>query len=128
MSASRKKKVQQGIPSFSNEDEERRYWSKQDSTELIEWSTAEEQALPHLKPSTTTISLRLPELLLDSIRLLANARDVPYQSLMKVFLAERIQQEFALTRHQARPQRSGAGTPWSRGSGAPSADRNVKPK
>ena len=81
------------IPTFRNEDEERAFWASHDSTEYIDWSEAEETVLPLLKPSTKTISLRLPELMLNELRLIANKRDVPYQSLIKVFLKERIDQE-----------------------------------
>ena len=81
------------IPTFKNEDEERAFWASHDSTEYIDWSEAEETILPLLKPSAKTISLRLPELMLNKLRLIANKRDVPYQSLIKVFLKERIDQE-----------------------------------
>ena len=81
------------IPTFKNEDEERTFWASHDSTEYIDWSEAEETVLPLLKPSTKTISLRLPELMLNELRLIANKRDVPYQSLIKVFLKERIDKE-----------------------------------
>ncbi|MBE2201718.1 MAG: BrnA antitoxin family protein [Anaerolinea sp.] len=81
------------IPTFKNEDEERAFWASHDSTEYMDWSEAEETILPLLKPSTKTISLRLPELMLNELRLIANKRDVPYQSLIKVFLKERIDQE-----------------------------------
>ena len=81
------------IPTFENEDEERAFWASHDSTQYIDWNEAEEVILPSLKPSTKTISLRLPELMLNELRLIANKRDVPYQSLIKVFLKERIDQE-----------------------------------
>jgi len=82
------------IPTFSNEDEERNFWAKQDSTEYINWEKAKTVSFSKLKPSTKTISLRLPEFILDEIKLIANKRDVPYQSLIKIFLKERIDQEF----------------------------------
>lgn len=81
------------IPKFKNEDEEREFWATHDSTEYIDWSKAKEVIFPNLKPTTKSISLRLPEYLLARIKQLANARDVPYQSLMKIFLAERIEKE-----------------------------------
>ena len=81
------------IPTFRNEDEEREFWASHDSTEYVEWDKAELLVLPELKPSTKTISLRLPELMLNELRLIANKRDVPYQSLIKMFLKERIDQE-----------------------------------
>jgi predicted DNA binding CopG/RHH family protein len=81
------------IPTFKSEEEEREFWAKHDSTEYIDWDRAEAVVLPKLKPSTKTISLRLPELMLNELRLIANKRDVPYQSLIKMFLKERIDQE-----------------------------------
>lgn len=81
------------IPTFKNEDEEREFWASHDSTEYINWDEAEAIILPKLKPSTRTISLRLPELMLNELRVIANKRDVPYQSLIKIFLKERIDQE-----------------------------------
>jgi predicted DNA binding CopG/RHH family protein len=82
------------IPEFNTEDEEREFWAAHDSTDYLDWSTAERAVFPNLKPSTKTISLRLPESMLDELRLLANKRDIPYQSLIKVFLRERIDQEY----------------------------------
>jgi predicted DNA binding CopG/RHH family protein len=81
------------IPIFKSEDEEREFWAKQDSTEYVDWAGAELVIFPKLKPTTKSISLRLPVPMLNDIRLLANKRDVPYQSLIKVFLKERIDQE-----------------------------------
>lgn len=81
------------IPDFKDEDQERAFWTTHDSTEYIDWDKAEAAILPKLKPSTRTISLRLPEIMLDELRVIANKRDVPYQSLIKVFLKERIDQE-----------------------------------
>ena len=80
-------------PRFDSEDQEREFWATHDSAEYVDWSTAKRVTLANLKPSTKTISLRLPESLLEELRLLANKRDVPYQSLLKIFLAERIAQE-----------------------------------
>ena len=81
------------IPDFKDEDQERAFWTTHDSTEYVDWDKAEAAILPKLKPSTRTISLRLPEMMLDELRVIANKRDVPYQSLIKVFLKERIDQE-----------------------------------
>jgi len=78
---------------FRNEDEERDYWAEHDSTEHVDWSRAERVSLPKLKPSVKSISLRLPQSMFEQLRVLANKRDVPYQSLIKVFLAERIRKE-----------------------------------
>lgn len=79
-------------PSFENESEERMFWEKHDSSEYVDWNNAEVVTMPNLKPSTKTISLRLPEGLLDSIKIEANKLDVPYQSLIKAWLAEDVKQ------------------------------------
>ena len=81
------------IPSFSSEDQEREFWAKKDSSKFIDWSQADSVHLPNLRPSTRTISIRLPELMIDRLKVLANKRDVPYQSLLKLFVAERIEEE-----------------------------------
>ena len=81
------------IPKFKNEDEEREFWATHDSTDFIYWKKAKRTLLPNLKPSVKTISLSLPESMLEELKLLANKRDVPYQSLVKIFLAERIEEE-----------------------------------
>jgi predicted DNA binding CopG/RHH family protein len=81
------------IPKFRSEAEERRFWETHDSTDHIDWSRAERARLPNLKPSTTSISLRLPVTLLDRIKVAANKRDVPYQSLIKTWLAEKTTDE-----------------------------------
>ena len=81
------------IPKFETEDEEREFWATHDSTDHVDWSRASPVLFPQLKPSTRTISLRLPQSMLESLKMLANKRDVPYQSLLKIFLAERIEQE-----------------------------------
>ena len=78
---------------FKTEDEEREFWSKTDSTEVLDWTKAKRMVLSNLKPSVRTISLRLPESMLDGLKLIANKRDIPYQSLIKVFLAEKIEKE-----------------------------------
>jgi predicted DNA binding CopG/RHH family protein len=80
-------------PSFNTEAEERAYWEAEgrDSTQHLDWSKAQRVVIPNLKPSTRTISLRLPQHLLDAIKVAANARDVPYQSLIKVWLQEMVE-------------------------------------
>ncbi len=78
------------IPAFADEAEERRFWETHDSTEYLDWSKAERVLFPRLKPSTTAISIRLPVGLLERIKVAANRQDVPYQSLIKVWLAERV--------------------------------------
>ena len=98
------------VPHFKSESAERKFWSTADSTRYIDWSRAQRTVLPGLRPSLRTISLRLPELMLQELRLLANKRDVPYQSLLKVFLAERIEDELrqrnGVTRSRPRGQQS----------------------
>ena len=81
------------IPKFESEDQEREFWASHDSTEYIVWKGVARVTFANLKPSTKTISIRLPESLLERLKLLANQRDVPYQSLMKIFLAERVDEE-----------------------------------
>ena len=89
------RRSRKAIPQFSNEDEERRFWAKHDVLDYFDWHKAAQPAFPSLKPSTTSISIRLPVSMLEELKALANKRDVPYQSLMKVFLAERIERERA---------------------------------
>ena len=94
MSMSRKlSKPRKAIPRFANEDEERDFWASHDTVDYFDWSKAVRTTFPKLKPSTTTISLRLPASMIEELKTLANERDVPYQSLMKVFLADRIARE-----------------------------------
>jgi predicted DNA binding CopG/RHH family protein len=81
------------VPKFKTEAAEHEFWATHDSTEYVDYSRAKRVTFPHLKPSTATISLRLPQSLLDHLRQLANERDVPYQTLLKVFLAERVERE-----------------------------------
>jgi predicted DNA binding CopG/RHH family protein len=81
------------IPKFKNEAEERLFWQKHDSSEYLDWSTAEDVILPKLKPSTRSISLRLPESMIEELKVLANKRDIPYQSLLKMFISEKINAE-----------------------------------
>ncbi len=78
---------------FKTEDKEREFWSTHDSTEYIDYSKAKRTLFPNLKPTTKTISIRLPESLIEKLKVLANKRDVPYQSLLKVLLAEKVDEE-----------------------------------
>src|ERR1035441_3077706 len=93
------------LPEFKSEDDERKFWATADSTEYLDWSSGKRRKLVHLKPSLKTISLRLPVSMIEDLKLLANQRDVPYQSLLKVFLAERLMRE-----RQGRA--GGEGTGW----------------
>ena len=90
------------LPKFKNDAAERKFWAEHDSTEYVDWDAGKRVIFPNLKPSTKTISLRLPESLLEALRMLARKRDVPYQSLLKMFLAERIERELEHP-HQVRP-------------------------
>jgi predicted DNA binding CopG/RHH family protein len=87
------------IPEFASEAEEQEFWATADTTEYFDWSQARSVTFPKLKPTTTPISMRLPETLLADLKRLANEQDVPYQSLMKVYLAERVAEE---RRHRRR--------------------------
>jgi predicted DNA binding CopG/RHH family protein len=80
-------------PDFKSEDEERRFWATADSREYVDWGAGKRRKLVHLRPSLRTISLRLPVSMIEVLKVLANRRDVPYQSLLKVFLAERLDKE-----------------------------------
>ena len=85
--------VKKRIPRFKTEAEERDFWRTHDSSNYVSWENATEITLSKLKPSTKTISLRLPESMIEELKLLANKQDIPYQSLLKVFLAERLESE-----------------------------------
>ena len=112
-----KRRSRSTIPVFRSETEERRFWETHDTSPFVDWSRARVAVFPDLKPSTETISLRLPAALLAELKALANKRDVPYQSLLKVFLAERVAREAAAVGalpHDAvhrteRPRRSRSG-------------------
>ena len=90
------------IPVFKSDEEAGEFWMTHDTTEYFDWSKARRIAFPNLRPSTATISLRLPQGLLNELRTLANERDVPYQSLLKVFLAERVAKERDRPRRRSR--------------------------
>lgn len=105
-----KPSARKAVPTFRSETEERAFWETHDSGPFVDWGTARIGVFPNVKPSTETISLRLPAALLAELKALANKRDVPYQSLLKVFLAERIAQEThdvnaASMSHQPRKRR-----------------------
>ncbi len=84
---------QKPVPEFSSEEDERKFWAEHDSTEFLDWASSTRRKLPNLKPTLRTISLRLPVSMIEDLKVLANRRDVPYQSLLKVFLAERLEKE-----------------------------------
>jgi predicted DNA binding CopG/RHH family protein len=96
-------KPRKKIPTFKDGEAEREFWGKADSTEYIDWSQAQRLVLPNFRPTLRTISLRLPESMIAELKLLANQRDVPYQSLLKVFLAERIKEERSGARREGSP-------------------------
>ena len=82
------------LPKFRDEKEELAFWATHDSTDYVDYSKAKRVLFPNLKPSTRTISIRLPESLIEHLKVLANKRDIPYQSLLKMFLAEKVEEEF----------------------------------
>ena len=94
MNQNKKKQV---IPKFKTEDEEREFWSIHDVSEFIDYFQPVALDLSKLKPSTNSVTIRLPESLLASLKTLANKKDVPYQSLMKIFLAQKVQEEFKMS-------------------------------
>lgn len=100
------RKTLEPIPRFRTEAEEREFWSTHDTTEYVDWSKARRAVFPNLHPSTKTISLRLPAPLLADLKALANERDVPYQSLLKVFLADQVRREQSVVResHEQSPR------------------------
>jgi predicted DNA binding CopG/RHH family protein len=81
------------VPKFKSDEAERTFWATHDSIDFIDWRKAKRVTLPNLRPSSQTISLRLPKPMLDRLKLLANKRDVPYQSLLKMFVADRLEAE-----------------------------------
>lgn len=85
--------VKESMPNFRSEDEERDFWAENDVVDYFDWERSVPGSFPALKPSTKTISVRLPQALLEELKMLANERDVPYQSLLKIFLAERVARE-----------------------------------
>ena len=91
--------MEKKLPEFKNEDDERKLWATADSTKYVDWQAGKRKNLVRLKPSLRTISLRLPVSMIEDLKVLANRRDVPYQSLLKVFLAERLVRE-----RQPRPE------------------------
>jgi predicted DNA binding CopG/RHH family protein len=93
MHVPKQKKRMRKIPRFENEDQEREFWAKQDSTDYVDWRPAKRPKFPNLRPATKTISIRLPASMIERLKVLANKRDVPYQSLLKMFVADKIEEE-----------------------------------
>jgi predicted DNA binding CopG/RHH family protein len=87
------KKAARKVPKFENEDQERKFWASHDSTEYLNWRQGRRVKLPNLRPTTRVISIRLPEMMIEKLKILANKRDVPYQSLLKMYLAEKLDEE-----------------------------------
>lgn len=87
------KKQMKKIPNFQSEDEEREFWSRHDSAEYIDWKLARQVNFPSLKPSLRSISIRLPESMIEQLKVSANKRDIPYQSLVKIYLSEKLKEE-----------------------------------
>src|SRR5215208_852795 len=96
------RRVLKKIPTFKSENEEREFWARADSTEYVDWGAAAPTRFPSLHPSSTAISVRLPDTLLTELKLLANERDVPYQSLLKVYLTDRVKAERRQKRRRAK--------------------------
>jgi predicted DNA binding CopG/RHH family protein len=97
----KKSVVKERIPRFPSEDKEREFWAEHDVVDYFDWEKSTQGSLPALKPSTQTISLRLPKALLEDLKTLANERDVPYQSLLKIYLAERVARERSGSRRRS---------------------------
>jgi len=97
---SKQKGPKKRIPNFKSEAEEREFWVGQDSADYLDWSEAKPIVLANLRPSTSTISLRLPDFMLEELKLLAHQRDVPYQSLLKVFVADRVSEEWRSSKYR----------------------------
>lgn len=87
------KKSVKEIPPFENEEEERAFWDRHDSTDLIDWKKGKRVSFPALKPSLKSISIRLPESMIEELKVIANKKDVPYQSLVKIYLSEKVREE-----------------------------------
>ena len=94
----RKNRSLQRLPKFESEGQERNFWASHDSTDYIDWGEGKRLELPNLRPTTRTISIRLPEAMIERLKMLANRRDVPYQSLLKMFVADKIEEELRLVR------------------------------
>jgi predicted DNA binding CopG/RHH family protein len=86
------------VPKFDNEDQEREFWASHDSSAYVDWRKAKSVKLANLRPTTRTISIRLPEAMIERLKMLANKRDVPYQSLLKMYVADKIEQELRAVR------------------------------
>lgn len=81
------------IPKFRSESEERKFWINNDTADYFDWAKAKKLSFPNLKPSVRSISLRLPEAMLNDLKVIANKKDIPYQSLIKIFISEKIKDE-----------------------------------
>ena len=90
-----KKRIKE-VPRFKSEKEEREFWEKQDSTEYVDWKKGKRVNFPALKPSLKSISIRLPESMIEQLKVLANKKDVPYQSLVKIYLSEKVREELEM--------------------------------
>lgn len=90
--------MKKNIPKFKTEDQERKFWATHDSSNYVKWNRGKRMVLPDLKPSVVAISIRLPESMVEELKLLANKADIPYQSLMKIFLSERLHEELVTNR------------------------------
>jgi predicted DNA binding CopG/RHH family protein len=98
MNMSKQKQSKNKLPKFKNEEQEREFWAAHDSTDYVDWSRAQSANLPNLMPTTRSVSIRLPESMIEHLKVLANKRAVPYQSLLKMFVADRLEEELRSTR------------------------------
>jgi predicted DNA binding CopG/RHH family protein len=94
MKPKRKQKSLKPLPAFDSEDAERNFWGHEDSTHYLDWPKGRRVTFPNLKPSVRTISVRLPVPMINRLKLLANRRDIPYQSLLKMLLAQQLEREY----------------------------------
>lgn len=83
------------IPQFKNEEAEQQFWAEHDSSDYVDWNSAQKVAFPNLKPSLKSISIRLPETMIEQLKVIANKKDVPYQSLVKIYLSEKLKEELS---------------------------------
>jgi len=89
-------KILKQVPEFKSEAAEQRFWAENDSTDFIDWSGGQRVSFPNLKPSLRSISIRLPEAMIEQLKVIANKKDVPYQSLVKIYLAEKLKEELSV--------------------------------
>lgn len=92
------KNMKKKIPNFKNEDHERNFWGKHDSADYIDYNKADKSIFINLRPTTHSISIRMPDYLLNRLKILAHKKDIPYQSLLKIYLTQKIEEEIKSTK------------------------------